>query len=54
MAQTKQTQQTEQKLCLHEKLMYMRVDFLNENVKKTGFNQYSNFSYYQLDDILPV
>ena len=32
----------------------LRVDFLNENVKKTGFNQYSNFSYYQLDDILPV
>ena len=54
MAQTKQTQQTEQKSCLHEKLMYMRVDFLNENVKKTGFNKYSNFSYYQLDDILPV
>lgn len=30
------------------------MDFLNENVKKTGFNKYSNFSYYQLDDILPV
>lgn len=37
---------------LYQKIAKARLLFLNSRAKKTGFNQFSNFSYFQLSDIL--
>lgn len=37
---------------LYQKLMKVRVDVLNANLKKTGYNKFSKFAYYELKDFL--
>lgn len=38
---------------LFEKINYISVELQNAGLKKTGFNKYGNFKYFQLDDFLP-
>jgi hypothetical protein len=38
---------------LYSKLMNMRVELQKEDIKKTGENKFSNFTYYELADFLP-
>jgi hypothetical protein len=38
---------------LYTKLMKMRVELQKEDIKKTGENKFSNFTYYELADFLP-
>lgn len=44
----------DKKLTIQEKLMHMRVDFIEKKIKRTGKNKYSDYDYYTLDDILPT
>lgn len=39
---------------IYEKLQNCRVDLLNSNIKMTGKNKFSGYSYYSLKDILPA
>ncbi|DAB11504.1 TPA: hypothetical protein CPT95_00020 [Candidatus Gastranaerophilales bacterium HUM_15] len=39
---------------IHEKLQNARIILQNKNLKKTGKNKYSGFTYYDLSDILPA
>lgn len=41
-------------MALATKLQQVRVDLQNRNVKKSGQNTYSKFSYYELSDFLPI
>lgn len=38
---------------IYEKLQKIKVELLDCNLKKTGKNGYSDFSYYELSDIMP-
>lgn len=38
---------------IYEKLQSMRVALVDAEIQKTGFNKFSNYDYYQLDDFLP-
>lgn len=38
---------------IYEKIQAVKEDLLQENIKKSGFNDYSNYKYYELGDILP-
>lgn len=39
-------------LNIYEKIMLARVELQNKNIKKTGYNQFSNFYYFELSDFL--
>lgn len=39
---------------VYEKLNEARLKFQNANVKKSGKNDYANYTYYELADILPA
>lgn len=41
---------------IYQKLLFMRQDYLKKSVdiKKTGYNKYSNFNYYELGDFLAI
>jgi hypothetical protein len=41
---------------IYEKLMVMRQEYLKRipDIKKTGLNKYSNYTYYELGDFLPI
>ena len=39
---------------LYEKLADARVKFQEKNIKKSGYNKFSNYYYYELNDILPA
>lgn len=39
---------------LYEKIQQIKSDLLRANLKKSGFNNFSNYSYYELSDILPA
>lgn len=41
-------------MCIYKKLNKLRMEFLSRDVKKTGHNDYSNYDYFELEDILPV
>jgi hypothetical protein len=41
-------------ISIYEAVNNARLAFLAENPKKTGKNKFSNFSYYELSDILPI
>lgn len=41
------------KLNIYQKLQKSRVDLQNKDLKKTGFNKYSNYGYFELGDFLP-
>jgi len=39
---------------LYEKIQNVKLKFLQSNVKKSGYNNFSNYTYYELSDILPT
>ena len=39
---------------VYEKLNKARVEFQNSNIKKSGLNKFSGYSYYELSDFLPT
>ncbi len=39
---------------IHEKLQKARVELQNKQLKKSGQNKFSGFTYYELADILPT
>lgn len=41
-------------LNIYEKLLKARIMFQKKNLKPKGYNKYSDFYYFELDDILPV
>lgn len=45
---------TEQKkLNIYQKIQKARVELQNKDLKKTGYNKYSNYKYFELGDFLP-
>lgn len=40
------------KACLYRKLQHARVDFKNKNIRKRGRNNFNNFDYITLEDIV--
>lgn len=38
---------------IYEKLQRARVDLQETEIKKTGYNKYSNYNYFELSDFLP-
>lgn len=43
----------EKRLNLFQKIQKARVELQNRDIKKTGFNKFSNYSYFELGDFLP-
>lgn len=41
------------KLNIYQKIQKARVDLQNKDLKKTGYNKYSNYKYFELGDFLP-
>lgn len=41
-------------LNIYEKLQNMRVELQQKNIKKSGFNKYAGYHYFELTDILPT
>lgn len=39
---------------LYEKIQNVKLKFLQSNIKKSGYNKFANFTYYELADILPT
>lgn len=39
---------------VYEKLIQARLMFQDENVKKSGQNEYAGYTYFELNDILPI
>lgn len=39
---------------IFEKIMSARLKFLNSNPKKSGYNKFQNFKYFELVDIVPI
>ena len=40
-------------MCIYEKLSRIQVELCNEPIKKSGWNPYGQFSFFELKDILP-
>lgn len=38
---------------IHQKLTYIQNDLLRESIPKNGKNPFGNFTYYELEDLLP-
>lgn len=45
---------TKEKMNIFEKIMTARLEFLNSNPTKSGYNKFQNFKYFELVDIVPV
>lgn len=43
----------EKKLNIFQKIQKARVELQKKDLKKTGFNKYSNYNYFELGDFLP-
>ncbi|MDU3646196.1 MAG: ERF family protein [Clostridium perfringens] len=41
------------KFNIYQKIQMARVDLQNKDLKKTGYNKYSNYKYFELGDFLP-
>ncbi|HPA57172.1 MAG TPA: ERF family protein [bacterium] len=41
-------------MCIYKKLNKLRMEFISRDVKKTGYNKFANYPYFELEDILPV
>lgn len=39
---------------IHQKIQNIRVELQNKQLKKTGYNKFANFYYYQLEDFIPT
>jgi hypothetical protein len=54
MADENKTNQTaDREMNIYEKIQHIRAELVGLNLKKTGKNTYSNFTYYELGDFLP-
>ena len=42
-----------QNMCIYEIVSHIQVELLNEPIKKTGWNPYGEFSFFELKDLLP-
>lgn len=42
------------KMNIYEKIMSARLQFLQSNPQKSGYNKFQNFKYFELVDIVPV
>ena len=51
--ETKQTNDLNT-LTLRQKLARIRLEFAESNIKKSGFNSFSKFAYFELSDIVPT
>ena len=40
------------KACLYKKLQHARVDFMNKHIRKRGRNNFNNFDYITLEDVV--
>jgi hypothetical protein len=47
------TSYKDKNMSVYQKLQKVRVELQKKNLKKTGKNTYSNFTYYELGDFLP-
>lgn len=45
---------TNQKKNIYEKIMTARLQFLQSNPQKSGYNKFQNFKYFELMDIIPI
>lgn len=43
----------EKQLNIYQKLQKCRYELSQKNIKKSGLNKFSNYKYYELEDILP-
>ena len=41
-------------MCIHKKILNLREQFYNSGIEKKGYNTYSKFYYYRLQEIAPV
>lgn len=39
---------------IYEKIQNIRVELQDKKLKKTGYNKFANFYYYQLEDFIPT
>lgn len=39
---------------IYEKVLTITLKLQNENIKKTGYNKYAGYNYFELSDIVPV
>lgn len=39
---------------IYKRLCYMRLAFQKKNIKRSGFNKFANYKYYELKDITPT
>lgn len=39
---------------IYQKIQNIRVELQNKQLKKTGYNKFANFYYYQLEDFIPT
>lgn len=46
--------ETTTKTTIFEKVMKARLNFQNAEIKKSGRNTFQNFTYFELDDIIPT
>lgn len=47
-------EETKKQTNVYQKIQKVRADLVKLNLKKTGKNTYSNFTYYELGDFLPT
>jgi hypothetical protein len=43
-----------EKMNIYEKIQLAKMSLNEANIKKSGFNKFSNFAYYELADFMPV
>lgn len=48
------TEKIEKKMNIYEKLNAARLRFINSGAKKSGYNSFAKYHYFELSDILPV
>ena len=42
-----------QEMCIYEKLSHIQVELLNYQIKKSGWNPWGGFAFFELKDLLP-
>ena len=50
----KKAPEASREMNVYEKIQHVRAELVGLNLKKTGKNTYSNFTYYELGDFLPT
>lgn len=39
---------------VYQKLLAVRLEFANANIKKSGVNRFAEYKYFELSDIVPT